>query len=62
MDRYPKIGERVLILNDIGIEFVADKEGEVIERDGEYILIQLDKSCVVVERYICELESLETFH
>lgn len=62
MDRYPDIGERVRILNDIGIEFVDDKEGEVIKRNGEYIYIQLDKSCIIIERYICELESLETFH
>ena len=44
MDRYPEIGEKVRILNDIGIEFVDDKEGEVIKRNGEYVYIQLDKS------------------
>ena len=62
MNRYPEVGEKVRILNDIGIDFIDDKEGEVIYRDGEYIMIKLDKSCVVVERYPCELESLELVH
>lgn len=56
MDHYPKIGDTVKILNDIGKELADDKYGEVIARDGEYIDIRLNKSNVVVERYICELE------
>lgn len=56
MDHYPKIGDTVKILNDIGKEFDDDRIGEVIGRDGEYIDIRLKKSNVLIERYICELE------
>ncbi len=55
MKKYPQIGEEVEIINLVGKEFENDKVGKVISRDGEYILIKLNKSKVVVERYRCEL-------
>ncbi len=55
---YPQPGEEVEIINFIGKEFENDKVGKVISRDGDYILIELNKSKVVVERYPCELREI----
>lgn len=59
MNRYPRIGEAVRILNSIGDDLANDRVGVVVDRDGEYVLIQLDMSEVLVERYPCELEPIE---
>lgn len=57
--RYPRPQDKVEIITPIGKEFENDMVGTVINRDGEYILIELDKSHVVVERYPCELKILQ---
>ena len=59
MRRFPTLEERVRILNDIGKEFEDDKIGTVKYRDGDYIMIKLDKSGVLVERYPSEIDSIE---
>lgn len=58
MNRYPEIGETVKILDDIGINLKNDRIGTVESRDGEYILVKLNKSGVLCERYLCELEKV----
>ena len=56
MNRYPKVGEKVKIMNDIGKDFVDDMIAVVESRDGEYIYVRTLKKRVLIERYICELE------
>ena len=58
MNKYPDINAPVKVLSFIGKEFENDKEGKVISRDGEYILIELNKSKVQVERYLSEIEKI----
>lgn len=58
MNRYPKVGEDVEVIVYKGKDFVNDKFGTVICRDGEYIDIKLHKSGVVVECYPCELKEI----
>ena len=53
-----KKGKRCRILNDIGEELKDDRVGTVINVDGAYILIELDKSKVHVERYPCEITEI----
>lgn len=55
-------GKRCRILSDIGKELNDDRVGTVINVDGGYILIELDKSKAHVERYpneITEIWSVE---
>ncbi|KKK77846.1 hypothetical protein LCGC14_2849480 [marine sediment metagenome] len=57
-----KKGKRCRILSDIGKELNDDRVGTVINVDGAYILIELDKSKAHVERYpneITEIWSVE---
>lgn len=56
MNRYPKVGETVQIMNDIGKDFVDDMIATVEYRDGEYIGVRTLKKRVLIERYPCELE------
>lgn len=58
MKRYPNIDETVRVIRYLGDEFEDDRIGKVISRDGEYIIIELDKSKVEVECYTCELEEV----
>lgn len=59
MNRYPKVGEEVEIIIPMAPSLKGDNIGVVIERNGEYIYIKLNKSGVVVENYPCELNSIE---
>lgn len=59
MNRYPRIGETVRIINDIGVALNSDRIGTVESRDGEYILVRLDKSGVLCDCYLCELDPVE---
>ena len=56
MNRYPEIGEKVKIIDDIGAALENDRVGTVESRDGEHILVRLNKSGVFCDRYSCELE------
>jgi len=60
MDRFPKEGDPVRITMQIDKDLEAnnDKVGKVLWRDGEYIMVELDKSKVQVECYLCELEEV----
>lgn len=53
-----KVGKRARILSDIGKELKDDRDGTVVYVDGAYVLIELDKSKVHVERYSCEITEL----
>lgn len=52
------IDQRVRILSDIGKELNDDRIGTIVDIDGAYILIELDKSKVHVERYPNEITEL----
>lgn len=56
MNTYPKVGEKVQIMNSIGKDFVDDMIAVVEYRDGEYIYVRTLKKRVLIERYINELE------
>ncbi len=56
MNRYPKVGEKVRILNNIGKDFVDDMIAVVDYRDGEYVYVRTLKKRVLIERYVNELE------
>ncbi len=57
MNRYPEVGEKVKVqASSLPAELQDYLIGEVIERNGEYIYIQLDHCQVVVERYPNEIE------
>jgi len=56
--KYIQPGDEVEVINFIGKEFEDDKIGKVISRDGDYILVKLNKSKIVVERYPCELQEI----
>lgn len=58
MDRYPNINETVKVNRNLGKDLVDDKIGKTISRDGEYIIIELNKSKVHVECYMYELEEI----
>ncbi len=58
MNRYPNINETVNIIRNLGSDFKDDKIGKTLSRDGEYIIVELAKSKVKVECYMCELETL----
>ncbi len=53
-----KVDMRARILNDIGEKLNDDRDGTVINVNGAYILIELDKSKVHVERYPCEITEI----
>ncbi len=53
-----EVGTRVRILNDIGKDLNDDRVGKVVNVDGAYILVELDKSKVQVERYPNELTEI----
>lgn len=58
-----KKDQRVRILSDIGKELNDDRVGTIINVNGAYILIELDKSKAHVERYpneITEVWDIET--
>ena len=55
MRRVPSVGEKVRITNSIGKDLDDDRRGRVVGVDGYYVLIRLNKSSVVVERYPNEL-------
>ena len=59
MNRYPRIGETVRIINDIGADLNSDRIGIVESRDGDYILVRLNKSSVLCDCYPCELIPVE---
>ena len=58
MNRYPNIEETVKVLRYIGPQLDDDRIGKVLSRDGEYIIVELDKSKVQVECYMYELEEI----
>jgi len=58
MNRYPNINETVKVLRNLGPDFENDKIGITISRDGEYIIVELDKSKVQIECYMYELEEI----
>ena len=62
MKRYPEIGERVRVQEvDLPPSLKEHTTGEVIDRNGEYIYIELDNCQVVIERYPNEIEP-ESIH
>jgi len=59
MNRYPKPGEILQIMNFIGKDFVDDMIAQFEYRNGDYIYVRTLKKGVVIERYITELEPYE---
>ena len=59
MNRYPKPGEILQIMNFIGKDFVDDMIAKFEYRDGDYIYVRTLKKKVLIERYITELEPYE---
>jgi len=58
MNRYPNINETVKVIRYIDKSLENDKIGTVLSRDGEYIIIELNKSKVQIECYMYELEEI----
>jgi len=56
--KYISVGDRVEFMPPGAKGLEDDKIGTVIDRDGDYILVELDKSKVVLEAYPCELKDL----
>ena len=56
MNRFPKDGEILQIMNFIGKDFVDDMIAKFEYRNGEYIYVRTLKKGVLIERYLCELE------
>lgn len=56
---YANKGDTVKVLVPTHSDFHNDKIGVVTNRDGEYILVKLNKSGVECEHYPCEIEVLE---
>lgn len=53
-----KKGQRVRILTNIGKELADDRIGTIINVDGAYILIEVDKSKAHIECYPNEITEL----